>query len=205
MAAPQWLRLLIGTVVIAAYASPGSAAESDWPCIQHKVDKLSSAQMWDGSPVESLTEWRGDPAIKKLVPILTNRRIPIERAGEAIDQFAASLPEEKRDQALMQLFAAVLDATNRDRAIIMAGIERFQRRQRERAANIERESAELRKLKAENNVAPAKLAEAEDAYNWDVRVFSERQQSIPLACEVPVIIEQRLFAIAREIRARMSE
>src|SRR5690606_30724208 len=66
MAAPQWLRLLIGTVVIAAYASPGSAAESDWPCIQHKVDKLSSAQMWDGSPVESLTEWRGDPAIKKL-------------------------------------------------------------------------------------------------------------------------------------------
>jgi hypothetical protein len=38
-----------------------------------------------------------------------------------------------------------------------------------------------------------------------VRVFAERQQSLPLACEVPVLIEQRLFAIAREIRERMTQ
>jgi len=38
-----------------------------------------------------------------------------------------------------------------------------------------------------------------------VRVFSERQQSLPLACEVPVLIEQRLFALGRDIRQHMSD
>ena len=87
----------------------------------------------------------------------------------------------------------------------MAGIERFQQRQRARAAEIERQSVEIRKLRADHQTQPAQLAAAQDKYNWDVRVFNERQQSIPLACEVPVLIEQRLFAIAQEIRSRMSE
>jgi hypothetical protein len=38
-----------------------------------------------------------------------------------------------------------------------------------------------------------------------VRVFSERQQSLTLACEVPVLIEQRLFELGREIRSRMKD
>jgi len=49
------------------------------------------------------------------------------------------------------------------------------------------------------------MTAAEDRYNWDVRVFTERQQSLPLACEVPVLLEQRLFELAREIRARMQD
>ena len=210
MAASRWLLPLVGTLALATHSNAGLAAEvstaqSDWPCIQHKVDKLSSAQMWDGPPVDDLTEWREDKTIEKLVPVLTSRRVSIEDAGKAIDEFVHSLPEDQRNKGLMLLFAAVLDATNRDRAVVMAGIERFQRRQRERAAAIEKQSAELRDLRASNDVSPAKLAEAEQAYNWAVRVFTERQQSIPIACEVPVLIEQRLFAIAREIRARMTE
>src|SRR5690606_13936811 len=149
-------------------------------------------------PVEDLTGWREDKSIQKLVPVLTSRRVPIDDARKAIDDFAQSLPEEQRDQKLKLLFAAVLDATNRDRAVVMAGIERFQRRQRERAVAIEKQSAELRDLRASKDVSPAKVAEAQQAYDWAVRVFSERQQAIPLACEVPVLIEQRLFAIAQE-------
>ena len=51
----------------------------------------------------------------------------------------------------------------------------------------------------------SELAAAEDRYQWDVRVFTERQQSLPLACEVPVLIEQRLFELGREIRSRMND
>ena len=51
----------------------------------------------------------------------------------------------------------------------------------------------------------SELAAAVDKYDWDVRVFSERQQSLPLACEVPVLIEQRLFELGREIRSRMKD
>ena len=195
----------LSALFILCSAAPAVAIGSDWPCIQHKVDKLTSVQMWDGPPVEGLTEWRGDAGIKKLVPVLTSRRVSVEKAAEAIDGFAAAKPVEKRDDALKLLFAAVLDATNRDRAIIMAGIERFQQRQWERAAEIERQSVEIRNLRSTGHAEPEQLAAAEEKYNWDVRVFTERQQSIPLACEVPVLIEQRLFAIAREIRARMTE
>lgn len=210
MPAPRWLLPFVGTLALATCSSTVLAAEasrdqSEWPCVQHKVDRLSSAQMWDGPPVEDLTGWREDKTIQKLVPVLTSRRVPIDDARKAIDDFAQSLPEEQRDQKLKLLFAAVLDATNRDRAVVMAGIERFQRRQRERAVAIEKQGAELRDLRASKDVSPAKVAEAQQAYDWAVRVFSERQQAIPLACEVPVLIEQRLFAIAQEIRARMTE
>ena len=48
------------------FCGSAEAAEpvgSDWPCIQHKVDKLTSVQMWDGPPVEDLREWREDENI----------------------------------------------------------------------------------------------------------------------------------------------
>ena len=90
----------------------------------------------------------------------------------------------------------------------MSGIERFQQRQKARAAEIERQGAVIRQLKersASDDKARAELLAAEERYNWDARVFSERQQSLPLACEIPVLIEQRLFALGREIRTRMSD
>jgi hypothetical protein len=134
--------------------------------------------------------------------------VPIERAAAAIEEFAAAQPKDKRDEALKQLFAGLLRNVNADRAVVMAGIERFQKRQKARAEEIQRQGDAIRQLrtKAEKEEkARAELTTAEDRYNWDVRVFTERQQSLPLACEVPVLIEQRLFEIAREIRARMHD
>ena len=89
-----------------------------------------------------------------------------------------------------------------------SGIERFQQRQKARAAEIQRQGAAIRELReraASDEKARAELAIAEERYNWDVRVFSERQQSLPLACEVPVLIEQRLFELGREIRSQMND
>jgi hypothetical protein len=140
--------------------------------------------------------------------MLSSRRVPMEEATAAIERFAAAQPKEKRDEALKQLFAGLLKTVNADRAVVMSGIERFQKRQRARAEQIQREGEAIRQLreKAEKDEkARAEVTAAEDRYNWDVRVFTERQQSLPLACEVPVTIEQRLFELAREIRARMHD
>jgi len=35
---------------------------------------------------------------------------------------------------------------------------------------------------------------------WDTRIFDERIKTIGYVCEVPVLIEQRLFALARAIQ-----
>jgi hypothetical protein len=87
---------------------------------------------------------------------------------------------------------------------VLAGIERFQARQKARAAAIERQGTALTALHrkaAEDASARSELAEAEERYAWEARIFSERQQSMPIACEVPVMIEQRAFDLAREIRS----
>jgi hypothetical protein len=189
-------------------ALAADATSADWPCVQRKVAKLTSAQMWDGAPVDDLTKWRDNEEITKLIVLLASRRVSLEQATAAIARFAAAQPQERRDEALKLLFAGLLSTINSDRAGVMSGIERFQQRQKARAAEIERQGTAIQELKeraVNDEKARAELAAAEDRYNWDVRVFSERQQSLPLACEVPVLIEQRLFALGREIRSRMND
>jgi len=189
-------------------AFAATATSPDWPCVQRKIATLTSTQMWDGPLVDDLTAWRNNEEIGKLIAVLASRRVPLEPATAAIAQFAAAQPSEKRDGALKLLFAGLLSTVNSDRAVVISGIERFQQRQKARATEIERQGAAIRPLKeqaANDEKARAELAAAEDKYNWDVRVFSERQQSLPLACEIPVLIEQRLFALGREIRSHMSD
>jgi len=202
---------LIAASLIALAAPRAMAADPanpDWPCVQRKVTMLSSAQMWDGADVDDLTQWRDSEETTKLIALLASRRVPLEQAAAAIARFAASQPPDKRDDALKLLFAGLISTVNSDRAVVISGIERFQQRQKARAAEIERQGAALRQLReraASDDQARAELAAAEERYNWDVRVFTERQQSLPLACEVPVLIEQRLFELGREIRARMND
>jgi hypothetical protein len=194
-----------------ARAAPGSTSATaypDWPCVQHKVPTLTSAQIWDGPAVEDVKEWWNDPGAVKLVPILVSRRVPIADAEKAIESYAKELPEAERDKRLTVLFAGVLARTNESRAAVLGGIERFQRRQRARAEELERQGLELAKLHkdaAADEATAKKLAEAQERYDWDARVFQERQQNIPLACEIPVLIESRIFEIGRAIRAQMKE
>jgi hypothetical protein len=200
----------IAALAVALAGSPAFAADAanpDWPCVQRKIATLTAAQMWDGPPVDGLDGWGDNEAVSKLIAVLVSRRVPLDEAAAAIAAFAAAQPPDKRDDALTLLFAGLLSTTNGDRAVVISGIERFQQRQRARAAELERQGAAIRRLReraATDEKAQAELAAAEEGYNWDARVFTERQQSLPLACEVPVLIEQRLFELGREIRARMS-
>jgi hypothetical protein len=200
--------MVAASIVCGARAFAAEATNRDWPCVQRKIATLTSAQMWDGPAVDDLTAWRGNAEIGKLIAVLASRRVPLEQAAAAIAQFAEAQPPQRRDDALKLVFAGLLNTVSSDRAVVIGGIERFQQRQKARATEIERQGAAIRQLKeraASDETARSELAAAEERYNWDVRVFSERQQSLPLACEIPVLIEQRLFELGREIRSRMSD
>lgn len=189
------------------FAAVGEKDNPDWPCVQRKVLTLTSTQIWDGPPTEELRDWSADPTILKLVPGLVSRRIPIEEAKAAIKGFAEKLAAAERDEKLKRLFAGVLSRINEERTSVIGGVERFQKRQRARAEQIERESSEIIKLKeqAKDEAGQNALALAQDKHAWDVRVFQERQQNIPLACEIPTLIEARAFELSREIRSHMSK
>jgi len=48
------------------------------------------------------------------------------------------------------------------------------------------------------------LDQAREHFNWAQRIFQERQQSMPLACELPGVIDERLYALAHSIRGLMT-
>jgi hypothetical protein len=196
----------------AAVPSPAEVAGSpDWPCVQRKVDEISPAQVWDGPSIDGLKDWEKDDKIQELIPILESRRISLEDAEKAIKEYAAAQPEGERDKKLTLLFAGVFDKFNSDRKFVIGRVEEFQKRQKGRAAELEREG---KTLGEKNQPIPSpdspaagevgyKLTPEQETYNWNARIFQDRQQNLSLACEIPGLIEARAFDIAKLIRAQM--
>ena len=91
----------------------------------------------------------------------------------------------------------------------MNRVEEYQRRQKARAAELEREGQELAEkgLAATSELLPTEvnLTPEQQMYNWNARIFQERQQNLTMACEVPVLIEQRAYEVSRLIRGHMKE
>jgi len=197
---------ILGLTLSAAAPALADKANPDWPCVQRKVLKLTSAQIWDGPPVDGVTAWRDDAEVTTLVKQLNNRRVPIENAKSAIETYVKTLPKENIDAKLMLVFAGFLTQTNEVRSTVLEGIERFQKRQAARAAEVERQGIEIAKLveNAKDEKDQAALAQAQEKFDWDSRVFTERQQNLPMACEIPILIEQRAFEIGRFLRAHMT-
>lgn len=212
----EMIRLLRPLIVVAALsvmAVPPSAyavdtSNPDWPCVQRKVEKLTSAQIWDGPDVDDVRNWWEDKEATKLARYIITRRVDLGDAEAAIAKFAEAIPEgEERDKRLTTVFAAVLEESNKVRSSIVAGIERFQKRQVGRSQRLEQQSTELSKLRRELGRAASEnpeFAKLQEEYDWNARVFKERQDNLPLACEIPVEIEQRAFAVGRALRFHMS-
>jgi hypothetical protein len=99
---------------IVTVAQAGEAEAPNWPCMQRKIEKLTSSQMWDGPSVEGVTAWRQDSEVSALITTLVSRRVPIAEAAAAIRRFAENQAPERRDEKLKLLFAGILATINDD-------------------------------------------------------------------------------------------
>ena len=187
-------------------AAPAGAAEDEaWPCVQAKVPTLTPAAIWTGPVFEpGGAEWREDAEVAGLVSRLSQRRMAIEEAEGEVEAFAAGLGPEERHDRLGLLFTGLFDTMNAERSDVMEGIERYARRQVAMAEGIRSESSALDARRAEGTDAAA-VAEAEEALAWHIRVFDERRASLTYVCDVPRLIEQRLFALGRAVSAALDE
>jgi hypothetical protein len=196
------------TLVIAAALSLAALAGAraadprypDWPCNQIKVPEMSVAAMWTGPSIDDVGDaWEKDPAIKDLVAKLAARRTPLEDAEKTVaDTITGSAAERQQKGKL--LFAGLFQTLNRERGEVMNGIERFSRKQKEFADQIRATIFQLRELQDAPGHDENKVNEFASRVEWDTRIFDERQRSVGYVCEVPVLIEQRLFALARAIQ-----
>ena len=123
----------------------------------------------------------------------------LDDAQQAISDFITGNAAERTQKAKL-LFAGLFETLNQERSQVMNGIERFYRQLKAFADRIRAEIAELRALQDAPDRDQGRLDELANRIDWDTRIFEERRKTISYACEVPVLIEQRLFALARAIQ-----
>lgn len=193
---PRWRsRFCLVVVGMLASAEAALPADGDWPCVQRLVAELSAAQMWAGpTPDTAASRWRDDPAAASLARTLAARRTSLDEAAAAIERFAQAAGSEKNTK-LTALFAGTLELINAERRRLIAGIERYARKQQALASEINEKS---RILRLDNTPDPQR-AEEEQKLQWASRIFDDRNQALGYVCESPIILEQRAFALAQEI------
>jgi DNA repair exonuclease SbcCD ATPase subunit len=202
-------RQLLAIIAVAALLGVPAAARGadprypDWPCNQLKVPEISIAAVWAGPPIDDVREtWQNDAQIRDLVDRLAARRTPIEEAEKSIAQFIAGTAAEKEDKG-KRLFAGLFETLNRQRAEVMTGIERTTRKQKALAGKIRSDAQQLRNLQDAAERDQAKVEELTNQVAWSTRVFEDRRKTINYVCEVPGLIERRLFTLARAIQQDM--
>jgi hypothetical protein len=198
--------LLSGIALGAGVSTVRAAPSGDWPCVQPRVEELSAAAFWSGPPLDAAasTAWRAKPDIAALVAAVVSRRLPVEEAEKRITDFAAAQAGDK--SALPLIFAGAFAELNTLRSRIVRGIERFTRNQRQLSASINKDRAELNALTlAPEKTEPqrARIQELQTRIQWASRLHHERESTLRYVCETPVILEQRVFAIARAVQNEM--
>jgi hypothetical protein len=200
MTGPVRCLALFGVLLIVpaiGHAAPAGRSDPDWPCQQIKVPDVSLPAIWSGPDVDPRqSEWKNDPAVVELVQRLAPRREPIERAQALIRDFAHGSDKTKLLQVLVGLFTTL----GEERASVLAGLDRFGRRQKELAAQVRADNEKLRGLQSDPVADANAVTQATQQVTWEAEVYQDRRQAIAYACGVPAKIEQRLFALAKTIQ-----
>ena len=171
----------------------------DWPCQQLKVPGISIASVWTGPAIDPTDTAPIDATAADLVSRLAARRTPIEDARKLIADFVVGTKEERQNKA-KTLFAALYSKLNAQRDQVMDGIERFSRKQKVMAEQIREETQKLRDMQDKPNPDQAQDDALMSQLAWQTRIFEDRRKSTSYVCDVPVLIEKRLFDLGSAIQ-----
>jgi hypothetical protein len=181
----------LGLMIIGMLSAQAAlSSEMDWPCVQRRVAELSDP---------ATSHWRDDQGIAALARSLASRRTSLVEASIAIERLGNASGQEKETK-LTLLFAGVFDLINSERRRIINGIERYARKQRSLADQISEAS---RNLKQDSKTATERTA-LEQKLQWDTRIYDDRNQALTYVCESPVLLEQRVYALAQEISRHLN-
>lgn len=189
--------LVLAAALMVPVAAQAATPTADWPCIQRLQPRLSLGQAWSGPPP---AEGAAIPsATAALADRLVQRRLALDEAEADIADFAASTDAE----GLALLMQAVFQRIDTQRATIIQGISRYGHAQVALAEQVETRRRHMAELEAADPPDFDAIDAEERALDIDMRVFTDRQQSLTYVCESPVLLEQRLFALGRAIAAHL--
>jgi hypothetical protein len=197
-ACARFAAIAIGAAVVSTHAA--DPRHPDWPCRQIKVSSLSVAAMWTGPTLDDVgSDWQHEPQIAELVTTLAARRTPLAAAQKIMAEFLSREGNDRQQRAKL-LFAGLFDTLNRERSTVLEGIARFSRKEHGLAEKLRSEAADLRALQSSPNPDQKRIEELLNQVTWDSRIYEDQRQTINYVCEVPQLIEQRLFALSRTIQ-----
>jgi hypothetical protein len=199
------------TLLLAMAAGPALAQpkqDPDWPCAQRRVPTIGYGAVWTGPDPAEAGDWGSDREAAQLARKLASRRTELREADSLIDEFVEKADPAEKGKRLTRVFAGVFEIITGERSTVMNGIVRYAQGQRRLAERIRDEADKVSELRdaPENDttkVASKDVAELETKFNWDRRIFDERNQSVSYVCEVPTLLEQRLGEIAKRIQAKL--
>lgn len=184
----------------------GQPAPSEWPCEQPLRAEMSIGAMWQGPDPGEQNDWRKVPAVVALVNQIAPRSVPQEEAVENIRRFAAGYQGAERTEVLTELFLGLFETLSAERNDIVRGIKRFYRRQDALARRIEEGWKALGEIDP-NATDPETMEQRfglQQQVDWDSRIFDDRQRLLPVVCEQPRVLEQRVFALSRAIQEQLA-
>lgn len=175
--------------------------DPDWPCMQRKVPSISLAQVWRGPAIAAPAgNWNDDPATRGAVIALLDRRVTTAEAVTRAVAHMRLLAPDARPQATSLLVTGLLERTNAERSQIIDGISRYAHRQAALAQDVRKEAVKLSELRQKPDIDAMELERSTQQFQIAARVFQDRAQSLRYVCDVPVQLEQRLFAVLEAIR-----
>ncbi|MBZ9857218.1 hypothetical protein LB566_25825 [Mesorhizobium sp. CA13] len=201
---------LVHTLVLVAMLVPMDAraanTDPDWPCMQRKVPQLSLGQIWNGPELpRAAKDWSKDSGVSALVEAVAARRTPIAEAQKEIKDYAASLPAEQVAPKMAMLVQGMFDHMDAERSHVISGISRYAHKQLEMAAELRKEASDVDALRAKADADPDEVERRTDQLNFETRIFNERVQSLTYVCDVPTIIEQRLYQLSRTVSETLGQ
>jgi hypothetical protein len=189
--------------IVACATQPAFALDPrypDWPCQQLKVPEISVAAVWSGPSIEAIDTTKPvDMKQGELVGRLAARRTSMEDARKLIADYLSGTNEEKQDKAKV-LFSALFSTLNGQRDQVMSGIERFSRKQKAMAEDIREKTQKMRQAQDMPNADQAQNDELASQLLWQTRIFEDRRKTTSYMCDVPVLIEKRLFDLGSAIQ-----
>ena len=187
----------------AAGASAQPHQDPDWPCIQRLVPTLAAGQIWSGPPIDGIGgQWSGDSDVAGIVNQVTSRRVSIEEAVDQAKAFAEGLEPGEQDR-LTLLFAGIFQRINESRTSAITAIKRYMRAQRGMVDALSAEVAELEALQQDPTANAERIEDLTGSIEINRRIFADRRRALRPLCEQPVLLEERLGALARTIMAHL--
>jgi len=194
-----------GLLAVPAFGQPKS--DPDWPCVQRKVTTLGAGAVWTGPDIAAAGPWGDDRQAAQLARKLASRRTELSEMDGLLDEFLSQGEAAEKEKRLTRVFAGVFEVINGERDTVVNGITRYAQGQRRLAERIRDEADKVSTVRdapdADTTKASKDVSDLETAFNWDRRIFQERNQSVSYVCEVPTLLEQRLGEIAKKIQARL--